>query len=91
MNFQDFINKKKEGYKEVLGDETSVTDSITENDHSRVISDAEYFDTINPDTGFKYDIPMLSTSDPDYFFQYVYFMKLKERAPESFERMMNWE
>jgi len=58
------------------------------NKHSK--SDSEYFDEVNPDTGLKYDIPGLSYTDNDYFFEYVRYMKMKEKDPEKFKQIINW-
>ena len=54
-------------------------------------SDMEYFNVLNPGNGCRYDIPMLSDEDPEYFSQYVNFMKIKESQPQTFERIMNWD
>jgi len=54
-------------------------------------TDSEYFDEINPDTGLKYDIPGLSYTDHDYFFEYVRYMKMKEKNPEKFKQILNWK
>lgn len=53
-------------------------------------TDAEYFEMINPETGMRYEIPFLSYSDNDYFYKYVEYMKLKEKNPEQFEKILNW-
>ncbi len=50
-----------------------------------------YYNMVNPQNGMRYDIPMLNTLDPDYFFKYVNFMKIKERSPETFEKMLMWD
>lgn len=54
-------------------------------------TNSEYFDTFDPETGLRFDIPMVSPNDPDYFYTYIYYMKLRDRAPETFERILNWE
>ena len=51
----------------------------------------KYFDTFDERTGLRFNIPMLSTIDPEYFFKYVRFMKMKERSPETFEKVLNWD
>lgn len=59
---------------------------------SRVVkSDAYYFNIINPVSGFRYDIPMLSSTDPKYYYSYIYFMKLKERSPDTFDKILRWD
>jgi hypothetical protein len=53
--------------------------------------DNYYFNMVDAWSGKKYDIPMLYTLDPDYYFKYVYFMKLKEGSPSAFEAAMRWD
>ena len=50
-----------------------------------------YFDMIDHQTGFRYDIPMLDTMDPDYFAKYVRFMQIKERSPDTFDKIQRWD
>jgi len=59
-------------------------------DNGYTKTDSEYFDEINPDTGLKYDIPGLSYTDNNYFFEYVRYMKMKEKNPEKFKQIINW-
>jgi len=49
-----------------------------------------YYNIVNPKNGLRYDIPMLTTRDPDYYFKYVNFMKMKERSEETFNKVLNW-
>lgn len=51
----------------------------------------EYFAETDPKTGKRYSIPMLNTKNPQYFTRYVEYMKLKEKHPEQFQKIMNWE
>lgn len=53
--------------------------------------EGKYFNMKDPDTGERYDIPLLAVSDPNYFGKYVSYMKMKEKTPEIFKRIMNWE
>ena len=53
--------------------------------------DAYYFNMVDPCNGLKYDIPMLAPTHPEYFFKYVYNMKLKESSPDTFEKMLRWD
>ena len=53
--------------------------------------DSHYYNMVNPGTGKRYDIPMLSRIDPEYFFKYIYYMKLKESSPDVFEKLLWWE
>jgi len=53
--------------------------------------DAYYFNMKNPRSGLRYSIPLLSPLDPDYFQKYVYFMKIKERSPDTFEKILRWD
>jgi len=50
-----------------------------------------YYNMVNPQNGLRYDIPMLSTLDTEYYFKYVHFMKIKERSEETFNKMLNWD
>lgn len=71
------------------GVESEVT--ISELKVSDHVKDGLYFSIIDPKSGYKYDIPMLSTLDPSYYFKYVYFMKLKESSPSAFEKILRWD
>ena len=53
--------------------------------------DHKYFMMMNPETGVRFDIPMLSALDPEYYFKYIYFMKMKEQSPDTFEKMLRWD
>ena len=46
---------------------------------------------LDPASGLKYNIPMLDTATPGYYFKYVYYMKLKESSPDTFEKILNWD
>lgn len=48
------------------------------------------FAIVNPKTGMRYDIPMVDRNKPGYFFEYVDCMKILERDPKTFKRMMEW-
>ena len=54
------------------------------------LSDAEYFDTIDPLTGFRFAIPLLNPSSPSYYWDYIYYMKIRATAPETFKKIMEW-
>jgi len=59
---------------------------------SSVVKDnSYYFDLKDPRTGLRFDIPMLDTLSPTYFYDYVYYMKLKESSPDTFEKVMRWD
>jgi len=51
----------------------------------------KWFNIVNPETGRRYEIPMLDTLDPDYVFKYVEMMKTKEETPELFDKIMDWK
>ena len=63
----------------------------TEEKSEKEMTDQYYFNMRDPATNLRYDIPLLSTTDPGYYFKYIYFMKLKERSPETFEKAMRWD
>lgn len=50
-----------------------------------------YFNMVDPRNGARYDIPLLIPSAPDYYSKYVHFMKIKERSPNTFERILRWD
>ncbi|WP_038250915.1 hypothetical protein [Ghiorsea bivora] len=50
-----------------------------------------YYNMVNPQNGLRYDIPMLTPTDPDYFSKYVYFMKMKEQSEETFDKILRWD
>jgi hypothetical protein len=49
------------------------------------------FKIVDPRTGMRYDIPLLDRNSASYFFDYSDRMKLKERDPATFERMLRWD
>lgn len=51
---------------------------------------AKYYHITDPDTGYRYNIPMLSTGDPRYMHKYIEYMKTKESNPELFEKILRW-
>lgn len=50
-----------------------------------------YWNIMDERTGVRYNIPMLNPLDPDYFYSYIYYMKIKEGSPRTFERIINWD
>ena len=56
-----------------------------------VKNDSYYFDIVNPQSGLKYAIPMLNSGAPGYFYKYINYMKLRERSPETFQKVLNWD
>jgi len=52
---------------------------------------AYYFNMVDPKSGLRYNIPMLLRSDPEYYYKYIDFMKMKERSSETFEKMLRWD
>jgi hypothetical protein len=97
MEFRDFITKKSDDILRFTGNvNESDPDVNTKAGHSgdagaSNLTDEEYFNMLNPETGLRYDIPMVSPVDPTYYFKYIYYMKLKERSPETFQKILNWE
>lgn len=53
--------------------------------------DSYYYNMIDPKSGYRYDIPMLSTLDPVYYFKYVRYMKIKEQSSDTFEKILHWD
>ena len=66
-------------------------DQIKMTKSSVIKDDSYYFNMKDPKSGSRYDIPMLSRIDPEYYFKYIYFMKLKERSPDTFEKILRWD
>jgi len=58
--------------------------------NSAELTDNEYFAIVNPKTGLRFDIPMLVGNDPHYYAKYVEYMKLRQKNPEEFNRIMEW-
>jgi hypothetical protein len=54
-------------------------------------TDWDCYQMKDPKTGFSYDIPYLKFSDPEYLFKYIDYMKLKEKNPEEFEKILRWD
>jgi len=50
----------------------------------------DYVAEVDPRTGKRYIIPMLSPASSSYLIDYVMFMKMKEVDPEGFQRVLNW-
>jgi len=82
MEPKDFMSKKTNDGKNLINESEKTIEKK---------SDAEYFDVLDPKTGLRFDIPMLSRVDPGYFFKYIYFMKIRERSPDTFERILRWD
>lgn len=103
MEFRDFVTKKSDDILRFTG---SVNESDPDVNIKAArstqagyagpvdasnLTDEEYFNMLNPETGLRYDIPMVSPVDPTYYFKYIYYMKLKERSPDTFQKILNWE
>lgn len=81
MDFSKFIKTQKEAIQEQHAPEPANVEK----------TDEDFYATINPDTGYRFDIPMLDKLDPQYYFKYVDHMKRKDIAPETFEKLLNWD
>ena len=96
MEFRDFITKKSDDILRFTGDVNESDPDVNTAAQSGPaggsnLTDEEYFNMLNPETGLRYDIPMVSPVDPTYYFKYIYYMKLKERSPDTFQKILNWE
>jgi len=49
-----------------------------------------YFNMKDRD-GVRYDIPMLDTTDPEYYWKYISYMKTKVHTPMTFQKIINWD
>ena len=96
MEFRDFITKKSDDILRFTGNvnesdpDVNTASQSTQSGVSN-LTDEDYFNMLNPETGLRYDIPMVSPVDPTYYFKYIYYMKLKERSPDTFQKILNWE
>lgn len=99
MEFRDFITKKSDDILRFTGNvnesdpEVNIAAPAGTAGPADVsnLTDEDYFNMLNPETGLRYDIPMISPVDPTYYFKYIYYMKLKERSPDTFQKILNWE
>jgi len=89
MNFINYLNKNviKE-IKDLELKESAIQSNIQDTSINK--TDFEYFQEKDED-GLSFDIPLLSKTDPLYFRKYVYYMKLKEKSPETFKKVIGWE
>lgn len=97
MEFLDFLKKRSE-VKPVVNESGAPVSAqqvsaqpVSTQPINIASPDDKYFQILNPDTGLRFDIPLLSPVDPNYYFQYIYYMKLREQSPEAFQKTLNWE
>lgn len=64
---------------------------VVEQTEEQKMTDLDYWEIKNPDTGYRYDIPHLDKESGTYVWDYIAMMKLKERQPGTFDRIINWE
>ena len=91
MKFNEFITKAKKSPRLTEDEIPNNQMHGTTADGSSGNKDNKYFEILNPDTGLRFDIPLLSPLDPDYYYNYIYYMKLRERSPETFNKLIGWE
>ena len=90
MSFRNFVdvdttpNEQGQSTVEVEGEQSPK--SFT----NEVDRDNYYFNIKNPDTGERFDIPLLIKTNPSYYYKYINYMKIRERSPETFATIMNW-
>jgi len=87
MEFRDFIQKTVHDKCKFIAEEANQMPTTAEDSGN---PDSVYFNMTDED-GMRYDIPMLSPLNPGYYFKYVYYMKLKETSPETFNKIINWD
>ena len=78
MKFKDMLNKKTKLFEEEVPE-------------SNIKDDNYYFNMVDPETQNRYNIPMLSPVDPGYYYEYIYYMKMKEKTPDTFNKILGWE
>jgi len=98
MSFFDYVNKrnlnefedrsKTMEYSSTDSDETSVATLAT---FVPTMTDKEYFEIVDPSSGYRYTIPNLNQDSFEYFAEYVSYMKLKEHKPALFDKIMSWD
>lgn len=93
MNLFDYLKDEITSKKAVAVNEINEEIDITDNKEYEVGThpDSYYYNIKDPKTGFRFDIPMLKTTDPVYYFKYIRYMKLREQNEETFNKIMNWE
>ena len=50
----------------------------------------DYWNTVDPETGMRFEIPMLKFMDNEYKLKYINYMKMRESDPVVFEGVMRW-
>ena len=89
-DFISFINNKKDQ------DQPSINENIINEDelnYGGVANSADLetlWNTLNPETGMRFEIPMLKFMDNDYKLKYIEYMKMRQDDPEAFERVLQW-
>jgi len=58
---------------------------------SVIKDDSYYFNIVNERSGERFSIPMLDPGAPGYFYKYVNYMQLRERSPDTFEKVLKWD
>ena len=69
---------------EILQNDIGISSLVIKND-------AYYFNVVDDRSGSRFSIPMLDSGAPGYFYKYVNYMQLRERSPETFEKVLNWD
>ena len=89
MNFKELLAQGRTTRRPIV---ESIDNSIDRVGRGESDNDLGYwYNMKNPETGLRYDIPMLDSLDPEYYFKYVYYMKLKDSAPDTFEQILKWD
>jgi len=94
MKFKEYIEKAKNDPGTELTEDTIPVIEPQNNaiDKTTLIDpDYAYYMIMDPSTGSRFDIPMLSPLDPGYLFKYIYYMKLRETSPDAFRKILNWD
>ena len=85
MSLRDFIKRD------------TIQDTIQEVEIKQVskkkfnYTDSEYWMMMDPNTGERYDIPMVNPGKPGYSFRYIDMMKERVISPDTFQKIMNWD
>jgi hypothetical protein len=62
-----------------------------ENQEKEVIKNDEYYWNQFTPAGTRYSIPLLDASKASYKRKYIEYMKLREKKPQTFEKILNWD
>jgi len=96
MKFRNFVDVEEPTVEPGVETNQDVQDDSTDLPEKpltfvdEVERDQYYYNIMNPETGERFDIPLLIKTNPSYYYKYINYMKIRERSPETFATIMNW-